>query len=291
MRDTGLGQHPRRGHAPSRSSIVRGVNFDRLGPVSVSSSFYRVCLGSFAFALVAGSSSYAQARTQRDPQPRASERGGEDEDADRSGRGRFANGIMTGRFRRRGIYSSLTLGLASCMEGRNNAKCGGPLEADTKPSFGLTKEVGFRIPWVLVGASYSLGFVRPSWRGVSSDLVDLKVGYQHSLLAVIRPTLPIWRVDLGFNFAPGWSRQVFKADKFSNRSYTQGFALGLGFVASVNITRGWIVGLRWDTIRNYHSKGCLLNENTDKICRDLDDKMPSALNMGMTGIFMSHRWF
>lgn len=191
------------------------------------------------------------------------------------------------------MYSSLTLGVSNCLNGRNDAKCrtpiGGVGEAKLKPSFAFTKEFGYRIPWALFGVSYSLGFMRPSWTGPGVESETTDISYQHSLLAVIRPTLPIWRFDLGFNIAPGWSRQVLRRD-WSDRTYTQGFALGLGVVASVNLTQSWIVGFRWDAISNFHSKMCSSTKDTDTICVDVPDGRPSALNMGLSGLFLSHRW-
>lgn len=191
------------------------------------------------------------------------------------------------------MYSSLTLGVSNCLDGRNGANCrtvpGSASEGKLKPSFAFTKEFGYRIPWALFGVSYSLGFLRPSWTlpGQDSDVTD--ISYQHSILAVIRPTLPIWRFDLGLNIAPGWSRQVYRRD-WSNRTYTQGFALGVGVVASVNLTQSWIIGFRWDAISNFHSKMCSSTKSSDTHCVDMPDGSPSALNMGLSGLFLSHRW-
>lgn len=189
------------------------------------------------------------------------------------------------------MFSSLTLGFSNCAEGRNGAKCSGPIGASgkVKSSFAFTKEFGYRIPWALFGASYSLAFMRPSWNG-SAGTALADVGYQHTLLAVIRPTLPIWRVDLGFTVAPGWSRQVFRGPEWSDRRYTQGFALGLGVVASAFITQGWVAGLRWDIIKNYHSKACASSSDVSTKCVELGEKVPAAFNVGMTGLFLSHRW-
>lgn len=191
-----------------------------------------------------------------------------------------------GRHRREGMYSSLTLGFSNCLDGRNNANCDrGFGLGSTKGSVGFTKEMGYRIPWFFGGLSYSLGFMRPS-RGF--DPVD--TAYQHSILVVLRPTLPIWRVDFGVNVAPGWSRQVARGSKWSDRVYTQGFALGLGVVAALNITRKWIIGMRWDAISNFHGKTCISSSNSSKVCTELPDGAPAAVNQGLTGLFLSHRW-
>lgn len=211
----------------------------------------------------------------------------------RKGPGRFRDGFFVGRFRRQGMYSSLTLGVSNCLDGRNGANCRTPLvgvgEGKLKASFAFTKEFGYRIPWALFGASYSLGFMRPSWTvaGVQSNTSD--IAYQHTLLAVIRPTLPVWRFDLGLTLAPGWSRQVYRSD-WSNRTYSQGFAFGVGVVASVSITQSWIVGFRWDAINNFHGKRCVSTKNSDTTCIEVPDNLPVALDMGLSGLFLSHRW-
>lgn len=188
------------------------------------------------------------------------------------------------------MYSGLTLGFANCREGRNDMSCKGPLNAgETKPGFAISKEIGFRIPWVFFGGSYTFGMLRPDWSGISPSLSIFNRGYQHSLLAVIRPYIPIWRVDLGVTLAPGWSRQVFVPERFADRYYTQGFAFGVGVLAAIHITRGWLVGFRWDTINNYHSKICGKQGGT-KVCRDVKDDSIAAFNMGVSGLFLSHRW-
>lgn len=254
-----------------------------------SSNAYRAFLSAAALCVVSGSSQIAFA--QGGAQSGARENRAEPQA--RKGPGRFRDGFFVGRFRRRGMYSSLTLGVSNCIDGRNGAKCRQPLggagEAKLKPSFAFTKEFGYRIPWALFGVSYSLGFMRPDWSVGGADPEGKDIAYQHSLLAVIRPTLPFWRFDLGMTIAPGWSRQVYR-NEWTNRTYSQGFALGLGVVASVNITQSWIVGFRWDAISNFHSKRCVSTRDTDTTCVDLPDNTPSAQNMGLSGLFLSHRW-
>lgn len=255
-----------------------------------SSNAYRVFLSAAALCAVSATTQTAFAHDTPGSTARPNHAEGEDPEAN-SGPGRFRNGFFVGRFKRRGMYSSLTLGVSNCLDGRNGAKCQGPVgggqDGKLKPSFAFTKEIGYRIPWALFGVSYSLGFLRPSWSGGDSGISQ--ISYQHSLLAVIRPTLPVWRFDLGLNIAPGWSRQVYRSD-WSDRLYTQGFALGVGVVASVNITRGWIVGFRWDAISNFHNKRCMSTANTDTMCSEIADGTPLALNMGLSGVFLSHRW-
>lgn len=262
-------------------------DFDRLRNVKSFQNCSRLGLGVLALTLIAGAPSTAFAKG------RGSERA-EDQKGSRSGKGRFADGFFTGRFRRQGMYSSLTLGLASCMEGRSGTPCKSPKvvgeQIKTKSGFGFTKEIGYRIPWVFFGGSYTLGFLRPSFTPAISGLVKVKSMYQHSLLAVIRPTVPIWRVDLGFSISPGWSRQVIRGPEWSDKVYTQGFALGLGFVAALNITQKWLIGFRWDTIQNYHGKICAKTADVDKNCRDLDKDKEGGVNMGLSGLFLSHRW-
>lgn len=186
------------------------------------------------------------------------------------------------------MYSSLTLGFTNCLDGRKNANCNrGFGLGTTKGSIGFTKEIGYRIPWFFGGLSYTLGFLRPS-RGFS----DVDTAYQHSILVVLRPVLPIWRFDIGFTLAPGWSRQVSRGPNWRTRFYTQGFALGLGAVVALNITRRWRIGLRWDAISNYHGRACSSSETRETSCTDIPDNIPVAatVNQGLSGLFLSHRW-
>lgn len=212
---------------------------------------------------------------------------------EKSGKRDFSQGFFVGRFRRRGMYSSLTLGFANCADGRNGADCEGGLsglaEYEVSPSFGFTKEIGYRIPWVFFGASYSLGFLRPAGSIIGIGTSEIDIAYQHSLLAVIRPTLPVWRLDLGLTLAPGWSRQVLRESWDSDKLYSQGFAMGVGVVTAFYITRGWIVGLRWDTIFNRHSSVCRVVGET-KTCADIDSEDRGSFNMGLSGLYLSHRW-
>lgn len=204
----------------------------------------------------------------------------------RSRRGRFADGILVGRLRREGMYSSLTLGFSNCLDGRNDADCNrGMGPGNVQGSVGFTKEMGYRVPWFFGGLSYSLGFFKPN-RGL--DPVD--TAYQHSILAVLRPVLPLWRFDIGLTISPGWSRQVFRGANWSDRMYTQGFALGLGAVVAFNITRRWLIGLRWDSISNFHGKVCASSSSSAKTCREIPDNFPSTVNQGLSGLFLSHRW-
>ena len=53
------------------------------------------------------------------------------------------------------------------------------------------------------------------------------VAYQHSAFFLLKPILPIWRIDLGLDLGPGFSRQVFRM-KNGDKDFSQGFAFLIG---------------------------------------------------------------
>ena len=197
--------------------------------------------------------------------------------------------------RRHGPKSSLLLGVSACVK----AKDGTCLQSDisteegsdgrTRPSFGFLKEFGYRIPWLFVGASYSLGFMRPSWDAPEDSPFDYKLAYQHSLLGVIRPMLPLWRFDIGLTVAPGWSRQVFRRSVDRDRDFTQGFALGTGGIIAFYITRRWLVGVRHDVIMNFHKERCE-KVSGDKFCDSIESDSILPVHQSLTGLYLSHMW-
>lgn len=186
------------------------------------------------------------------------------------------------------MYSSLTLGFTNCIDGRKNAKCNSSIGlGNVKGSVGISKEVGYRVPWFFGGLSYSFGLL-----SVNRGFEPFDTAYQHSVLVVLRPILPLWRFDIGLTIAPGWSRQVSRGPDWSQRFYTQGFAMGVGALVAFNITRRWRVGFRWDSISNFHGKACLSSASRDKSCQDISDDIPvlTTVNLGTSGLLFSHRW-
>ena len=110
--------------------------------------------------------------------------------------------------KRRGGQWGVTFGGAACIPGkaqcaRDNVSEGGvTVDGRTRPSFGTGAELGYRFnKWVFAGAAYNLGFFDTSYE--VSGFSSYKRGFQNSVYAVVRPTVPAWRFDFGPRSRPG----------------------------------------------------------------------------------------
>lgn len=166
---------------------------------------------------------------------------------------------------RNGAQIEGLLGGSSCLPGR--AQCrrdNDTLHGITRGSFGGGVAVGWRATrWLLVGATYRYGLFRPDYVTVGLP-ADYARGSQHTIAAMLRPILPVWRFDLGLNLAPGYSRQTFVYDN-GYRDFTQGFAFMAGPVIDVFVTKRFFIGFQADFIFNVHQKVCQ-RRGSDKIC-------------------------
>ena len=201
-----------------------------------------------------------------------------------------AHAIIRSRVKRTGIQSTLLLGSSMCISGKSD--CSHPTSdmlakahGHTGASFGFAKELGFRIPWLFVGAAYNFGLFNPRWDIVNQEK-DYRIAYHHSLLAVFRPILPVWRFDFGLTLAPGWSRQVFRREKSSDRDFTQGFVMDTGFMAAFYLTKRAQIGFRIDFLRNSHTQQCQRISGTVD-CQPIDRQNVLPVNQMMTGLYLS----
>lgn len=153
-------------------------------------------------------------------------------------------------------------GASLCIPGKGDCKSADDVSGKTGPSFGMGFLIGYRpIKYLLIGGAYNLGFFNPDYKDGPADVY--KSAYQNSVFGVVRAIIPIWRVDLGLELAPGWSRQTFKThgdgllglagvEKF----YSQGFALKTAPVVDFYITRRFFLGAKIDFIFNFHKQVC-----------------------------------
>jgi len=177
--------------------------------------------------------------------------------------------------KRRGVQFEGTFGASLCIPGKGDCKSADTVSGKTGPSFGMGLTLGFRpLRSLMIGGAYNLGFFNPDYRDGAADVY--KRAYQNSFFGVIRGIIPIWRVDIGLEIAPGWSRQVFKLRDSSglnpvDRTFSQGFALKTAPMVDFYVTRNVFVGAKVDFIFNFHKQVCSDLANGDRLCVDRGD--------------------
>lgn len=160
---------------------------------------------------------------------------------------------------RRGGQWSVLVGGSACVPGhapcrRESTVNGITLDGSTRPSLAAGGELGYRFnPYVFAGASYRFGMFDMSFVDVSG--APYEVGYQHSIYGVVRPTLPLWRFDLGLTLGPGYSRQVFRLPH-GDRDYGSGFSWMFGPTVDVFLAKRIFLGVRADLLLNGQGKLC-----------------------------------
>jgi hypothetical protein len=192
--------------------------------------------------------------------------------------------------KRRGGQAEGTFGASLCIPGRGECKSADTVSGKTGPSFGMGFLIGFRpIRSLLIGGAYNLGFFNPDYRVGGDDLY--KSAYQNSLFAVIRGIIPIWRMDLGLEVAPGWSRQTFKARDTSvlnpiSKTYSQGFALKLAPVVDFFITKRFFIGAKIDFIFNFHKQTCVESQGGSRVCGEASDYKQASVHQMLVGLHL-----
>lgn len=164
--------------------------------------------------------------------------------------------------RHRGVQLEGMIGGAGCIPGR------APCRYDTQffngytaPSLGLGLTLGWRpASWIMVGGMYRLGMFSPRYDGRGSGY---SIATQHTVSAFIRPILPIWRLDIGVNFAPGYGRQTFHFERNHDRDYSQGFSMLLGPTIDFWVLPRFFVGAEIDFVFNAQRRVCSLRGGSD----------------------------
>jgi len=188
---------------------------------------------------------------------------------------------------RHGGQWGITLGGSACIPGkaecqRDDVLDGGiTIDGETRPSFGLNAELGYRInPFVFVGASYHLGFFDTDYDFSSGT--DYSHAYQQSVFGVVRPTLPLWRFDFGFGVGAGFSRQTFRVDG-PDRDYTQGFSFMLAPSIDLFVSRRVFIGVRADLLFNAHRRFCN-QRSSNTVCTDSSENDLAPVHQTIFGL-------
>lgn len=173
---------------------------------------------------------------------------------------------------RRGIQVEGMIGGAGCLDGRVDCERDEPddlLSGRSRPSFGTGVALGVRpLRWLMVGGLYRWGMFDPAYRSDGQD--TYRWSGQHTAAVFVRPIIPIWRVDLGLNIAPGYSRQVFRRHGPVDRDYSQGFALLTGPTVDIFVTEHLFLGGEVDLIFNTQRRACQRREQ-GTTCFDIGD--------------------
>lgn len=182
--------------------------------------------------------------------------------------------------KRRGGQAEVMAGPSACIPGKGECQADG-LGA-TAPSLGLALDVGWRAhPTFFVGAGYGIGWFNPTWQ--MSDQRQFRTAYQQGVFGVLRAYIPVWRIDIGFEASPGWSRQTFVSAGGETRSYSQGFALRPGLSLNIWVGRHVFLGAKVDTIFNFHRETCSLTGRT-RTCTTQPDLRQARVHQLMGGV-------
>jgi len=154
---------------------------------------------------------------------------------------------------RRGGQVEGLVGMSACLPGR--AGCEHPegssfTVGSTRPSFGGGAQIGWRAAsWLMVSGAYRFAMFDPDFN------LPYNVAYQHSGFFLVRPILPLWRLDVGLDLGPGGSRQTFRMPD-GDTDFSQGFAFLVGPTADIFVTRRFFLGAKVDIILNGHRTSC-----------------------------------
>ncbi len=191
--------------------------------------------------------------------------------------------------KRKGGQAELMVGASFCVPGK--AKCKlegdgapGTLTGKTAPMIGVGLNAGYRFHRnFFLGAGYSAGFFNPDYEIEGGKAFSLAA--QQTVVAVPRFILPAWRFDFGLEAAPGFSRVVFKPKAGSglDKQYTQGFALRPALSIDFFIARQVFLGLRAETIFNFHGKVCR-ETATEVVCQKKTSTDNAAVHQAILGL-------
>jgi hypothetical protein len=178
-------------------------------------------------------------------------------------------GSLTKVERRGGQIEGL-VGLSACMPGRASCERGEGATitvGDTRPSFGAGVNAGWRATrWLMLGGAYRFGMLDPDY-----DL-PYNVAYQHSGYFVVRPILPVWRLDFGLDLGPGGSRQTFRLQN-GDMDFSQGFSFLVGPTVDLFITRRVFLGAKVDLLINGHRTTCRERGDRTTCTRSADEQL------------------
>jgi hypothetical protein len=164
--------------------------------------------------------------------------------------------------KRKGGQAEALLGVSDCIPAAGDCESDGA--GGTKPSGALGIDLGWRVhPVFFVGAGYTVGWFNPTWKVDGKRLYDDAL--QHGVFGVLRVYIPIWRIDIGLELSPGWSRQNFVTDATDTRTYSQGFALRPGASVDFRLFKRLFIGARVDFILAFHKQLCSM-QGSERDC-------------------------
>lgn len=177
---------------------------------------------------------------------------------------------------KRGLQLEGMIGAAGCIPGR--APCRHDtvvFDGGTRPSFATGAAFGWRpVRFFMLGVIYRFGMFNPVY--TTDDGQDYRWAGQHTVGFLMRPILPLGRVDLGFNLAPSFGRQVFRLSRDNDRDISQGFSMLLGPNVDVFLTDNFFIGGGVDFIFNTQKRVCQTRgDSTDCTTRPVRDVAPT----------------
>lgn len=169
--------------------------------------------------------------------------------------------------KRKGGQAEVLVGASACIPGKGECKADGL--GKTAPSVGMAFDIGWRAHKAFfIGAGYGVGWFNPTWQVAGAR--EFRSAFGQGIFGILRAYVPIWRIDLGFEVAPGWSRQTFVAAGGGLRTYTQGFALRPGVSLDIWLGKHVFIGAKLDTMFNFHNEQCEKTKSTRDCAIDSD---------------------
>lgn len=169
--------------------------------------------------------------------------------------------------KRKGGQAEVIAGASACIPGKGECKAEG--FGDSAPSVGMAFDIGYRVhPAFFIGAGYGIGWFNPRWETL--DGREFRSAYNQGVFGILRTYIPIWRIDIGFELAPGWSRQTFVNRSDRAHNYSQGFALRPGLSLDIWVSKHVFIGGKLDFIFNFHNETCVKTKSTRDCSIDSD---------------------
>jgi hypothetical protein len=182
--------------------------------------------------------------------------------------------------KRRGGQAEVMVGASSCIPGKGD--CKDETYGSSKPSVGMAFDIGWRAhPAFFLGAGYGIGWFNPTWETDAGR--QFRTAYNQGVFGILRAYIPIWRIDIGFELAPGWSRQTFVSKGGGSRNYSQGFALRPGLSLDIWLGKHFFIGGKLDFIFNFHNETCLKTK-TMRDCSIGDDFRQTRVHQLIGGV-------
>jgi hypothetical protein len=107
--------------------------------------------------------------------------------------------------KRKGGQAEAMVGASACIPGKG--ECKDETLGSTSPSVGMAFDIGWRAhPTFFVGAGYGIGWFNPTWETATGR--EFRNAYNQGVFGILRAYIPIWRIDIGFELAPGFALQT-----------------------------------------------------------------------------------